>query len=67
MIEKGELHWADAFVRPFFILKESASFKIKNAPRDRTAADMKLSPSATRRRRRISKARFFFILKTLIH
>ena len=32
MIEKGEIHWADAFVCPFFILKESASFKIKNAP-----------------------------------
>lgn len=29
MIEKGELHWADAFVGPFFFLKESASFKKK--------------------------------------
>ncbi len=43
----------------FVLLKESASFKIKNAPLDRTATDMKLSPSATRRRRRISQARFF--------
>ena len=55
MIEKGEIHWADAFVRPFFILKESASFKIKNAPRDAHSRVWKMS-QATALGARVRKA-----------
>ena len=45
----------------FFYIIESASYDTKTLREDRTAADRKMSLDATRRRRRISQARFFFM------
>jgi len=47
-----------AFV--FFVLYERISYDTKTLRGDRTAADRKNVDKSTRRRRRISKARFYF-------
>ena len=49
--------------KAFFNSQEISSYELKKLRRDRTAAVMKYVAKATRRRRRISQARFFFIVR----